>query len=63
MAKLTFPGGIQLSGEKQLTKDAPFINLFPKDWQDKKITARQAMRLLNLKPNSFYKLAKQYSSE
>ena len=34
-----------------------------KDWQDKKITARQAMRLLNLKPNSFYKLAKQYSSE
>ena len=23
-----------------------------KDWQDKKITARQAMRLLNLKPNS-----------
>ncbi len=34
-----------------------------KDWQDKKITARQAMRLLNLKPNSFYKLAKQYSTE
>ena len=32
-----------------------------KDWQDKKITARQAMRLLNLKPNSFYKLAKEYS--
>ena len=29
MAKLTFPGGIQLNGEKQLTKDAPFINLFP----------------------------------
>ena len=34
-----------------------------KDWQEKKITARQAMRLLNLKPNSFYKLAKQYQSE
>ena len=33
-----------------------------KDWQDKKITARQAMRLLNLKPNSFYKLAKKYTS-
>ena len=29
------------------------------DWQEKKITARQAMRLLNLKPNSFYKLAKE----
>lgn len=34
-----------------------------KDWQDKKITARQAMRLLNLKPNSFYKLAKEYSEK
>ena len=34
-----------------------------KDWQEKKITARQAMRLLNLKPNSFYKLAKQYSEK
>ena len=33
------------------------------DWQEKKITARQAMRLLNLKPNSFYKLAKEYRSE
>ncbi len=30
------------------------------DWQEKKITARQAMRLLNLKPNSFYKLAGRY---
>ena len=30
------------------------------DWQEKKITARQAMRLLNLKPNSFYKLVNQY---
>ena len=33
------------------------------DWQEKKITAREAMRLLNLKPNSFYKLAKEYRSE
>jgi len=33
-----------------------------RDWQEKKITARQAMCLLNLKPNSFYKLAKQYST-
>ena len=33
-----------------------------KDWQDRKITARQAMRLLNLKPNSFYKLVSQYRS-
>jgi DNA invertase Pin-like site-specific DNA recombinase len=34
-----------------------------KDWQEKKITARQAMRLLNLRPNSFYKLAKEYSEK
>ena len=34
-----------------------------KDWQEKKITARHAMRLLDLKPNSFYKLAKQYQAE
>ena len=34
-----------------------------KDWQEKKITARQAMRLLNLKPNSFYKLAKEYNEK
>ena len=33
-----------------------------KDWQEKKITARQAMRLLNLKTNSFYKLVSQYRS-
>ncbi len=32
------------------------------DWQEKKITARQAMHLLNLKPNSFYKLAHRYRS-
>ena len=34
-----------------------------RDWQEKKITARQAMRLLNLKPNSFYKLAKEYNEK
>ena len=34
-----------------------------RDWQEKKLTARQAMRLLNLKPNSFYKLAKEYSEK
>ena len=34
-----------------------------REWQEKKITARQAMRLLNLKPNSFYKLAKEYNEK
>ena len=30
-------------------------------WRSKKITAVKAMQLLNLKKNTFYKLAKQYS--
>lgn len=29
-------------------------------WQNKEITAREAMKRLNLKPTSFYKLAKKY---
>lgn len=31
-------------------------------WQNKEITAREAMKRLNLKPTSFYKLAKKYQS-
>lgn len=33
------------------------------DWREKKITARQAMRLLDLKPNSFYNLVKRYDDK
>lgn len=29
-------------------------------WKNKEITARQAMNILNLKPNTFYKLVKQF---
>ena len=29
-----------------------------KEWKDKKITARSAMKLLNLKPNTFYNMVK-----
>ena len=32
-------------------------------WQAKEITARKAMELLDLKPNTFYKLAKEYVSQ
>lgn len=28
------------------------------DWKNKKITAREAMKLLNLKPNTFYSMVK-----
>lgn len=41
--------------------------VFPKNWEkiytqwkNKEITARQAMNILDLKPNTFYKLVKQY---
>ncbi len=30
-----------------------------KEWKDKKITAREAMKLLNLKPNTFYSMVKE----
>ena len=30
------------------------------DWKNKKITAREAMTLLNLKPNTFYNMVKEY---
>lgn len=30
------------------------------DWKNKKITAREAMALLNLKPNTFYNMVKEY---
>lgn len=43
---------------------------YPKNWNDvyaqwqaKKITARKAMELLDLKPNTFYKLAKEYEAQ
>ena len=49
-------------GRPPVTYPKKWENVY-KDWQEKKITARQAMRLLNLKPNSFYKLANQYQSE
>lgn len=34
-----------------------------KQWGNKDITARKAMLLLNLKPNTFYKLANEYKSK
>ena len=31
-----------------------------RDWKNKKITARDAMKLLNLKPNTFYNMVKEW---
>ena len=58
--------GIKLAREKGKRLGKPPIQ-YPENWQDVylvwksgSITAREAMKRLNLKPTSFYKLAKNY---
>ena len=58
--------GIKLAKEKGKRLGKPPIQ-YPDNWQDvyllwksSSITAREAMKRLNLKPTSFYKLAKNY---
>ena len=58
--------GIKLAKEKGKRLGKPPIQ-YPENWQDiyqiwksGSITAREAMKRLNLKPTSFYKLAKNY---
>ena len=58
--------GIKLAKEKGKRLGKPPIQ-YPKNWKDiytiwqsGSITAREAMKRLNLKPISFYKLAKYY---
>ena len=58
--------GIKLAKEKGKRLGKPPIQ-YPDNWQDiyqiwksGSITAREAMKRLNLRPTSFYKLAKNY---
>lgn len=44
-------------GRPKITKPDNFEEVI-KEWKDKKITARSAMKLLNLKPNTFYNMVK-----
>ena len=60
--------GIKLAKEKGKQLGKPPIE-YPENWDNVykvwksgAITAREAMKLLNLKPTSFYKLAKQYKN-
>ena len=60
--------GIKLAKEKGKRLGKPPIQ-YPKNWhevytiwKDGKITAREAMKRTNLKPTSFYKLAKNYQA-
>ncbi len=61
--------GIKLAKEKGKRLGKPPIE-YPNNWheiyliwQNKEITAREAMKRLNLKPTSFYKLAKNYQEQ
>lgn len=60
--------GIKLSKEKGKRLDKPPIE-YPENWdigykvwKSGAITTREAMKQLNLKPTSFYKLVKQYKN-
>lgn len=44
-------------GRPKITKPDNFEEVI-KEWKDKKITAREAMKILNLKPNTFYNMVK-----
>ncbi|EHI98709.1 Resolvase domain containing protein [Clostridium sp. DL-VIII] len=64
--KLRQAEGIAAAKEKGKHLGRPNINFPPNwleiytDWKDKKITAVKAMKELNLKKNTFYKLVKQH---
>ena len=46
-------------GRPKIDKPENFDSVI-EDWKNKKITAREAMTLLNLKPNTFYSMVKEY---
>ena len=45
-------------GRPKITKPDNFEEVIM-EWKDKKITAREAMKKLNLKPNTFYNMVKE----
>lgn len=49
-------------GRKEITPPANFAEVYPL-WKSRKITGREAMKKLALKPNTFYKLVKNYITE
>lgn len=49
-------------GRKEITPPDNFSEVY-KLWKIRKITGREAMKQLNLKPNTFYKLVKNYITE
>lgn len=50
-------------GRKVITVDAKKFDVVYREWKADKLTARQAMEMLNLKPNTFYRRVKEYESK
>jgi DNA invertase Pin-like site-specific DNA recombinase len=48
-------------GRKPIEMPETFAKVYSR-WKNKEITAVRAMELLNLKPNTFYKMVKQYET-
>lgn len=50
-------------GRKPIEVDQKLLETIYKRWKNQEITARQAMSLLNLKTNTFYRIVKQYEEK
>ena len=58
--KIALDNGVKF-GRKKISVDENFEVIYA-EWKDRKITARKAMELLNLKNNTFYRRVKEYEN-
>ena len=50
-------------GRKPIDVDADKFDVAYREWKASRLTARQAMEMLNIKPNTFYRRVKEYESK
>ena len=58
--KIALGNGVKF-GRKKINVGENFEDIY-KEWKDGKITARKAMKILNLKNNTFYRRVKEYEN-
>ena len=58
--KIALGNGVKF-GRKKISAGENFEDIY-KEWKDGKITARKAMKILNLKNNTFYRRVKEYEN-
>ena len=58
--KIALGNGVKF-GRKKINAGENFEDIY-KEWKDGKITARKAMKILNLKNNTFYRRVKEYEN-